>query len=338
MRLKVLSLLLAMCSLALAAPEKPIVIAHRGASGYLPEHTLAAKALAYGMGADYLEQDVGLSKDNVPIVLHDLVIDTLTDVAKKFPDRKRVDGRYYALDFTLAELKTLHVTERINPKTGEQALPKRFPIWKSSFQLVTLEEELQMIQGLNKSTGRNVGIYPEIKSVAWHRNQGYDVSRVVLEVLARYGYKTKSDPVFVQCFDFNECKRIRNDLGYKGRLLLLLGDRKGGDNTDFPYFKTKAGLEEAAKVVDGIGPNITAIVSGTSMSDLHFTDLVKDAHAAGLLVHPYTARADQLPPYAPTLEDLFNVLYVQAGADGLFTDFPDRAVNFLRTHHVELKH
>ncbi|MEY3852675.1 MAG: hypothetical protein RI910_1655, partial [Verrucomicrobiota bacterium] len=100
---------------ALAAETRPLIIAHRGASGYLPEHTLAAKALAYGQGADFLEQDVVLSKDGVPVVFHDTHIDTTTDVARKFPGRQRTDGRFYALDFTIAELKQLNVAERFNP-------------------------------------------------------------------------------------------------------------------------------------------------------------------------------------------------------------------------------
>src|SRR6185503_3347980 len=171
----------------------PIVIAHRGASGYLPEHTLAAKALAHGMGADYLEQDVVLSRDGVPVVLHDIHIDTVTDVAKRFPGRARPDGRYYALDFTVAELKQLAASERFDPKTGLAVFPRRFPVGKSSFQVPTLEEELQLVQGLNASTGRVAGIYPEIKNPAWHRQQGHDVSRIVLDVLARYGYRTRAD-------------------------------------------------------------------------------------------------------------------------------------------------
>src|SRR6266478_3317261 len=152
------------------AAEK-IIIAHRGASGYLPEHTLEAKAVAHAMGADFLEQDLVLSMDGVPVVMHDIHVDTVTDVARRFPDRKRADGRYYAIDFTLAELKSLHITERFNPKTGRAVYEGRFPLWQSTFAIPTLEEELQLIQGLNRSTGRNVGIYPEIKSPSWHREK-----------------------------------------------------------------------------------------------------------------------------------------------------------------------
>src|SRR5262249_26330393 len=106
-----------------ARGAEPVVIAHRGASGYLPEHTLPAKALAYGMGADYLEQDVVLTRADQPLVLHDVHLDTVTDVAEVFPDRKRPDGRFYALDFTLAEIQSLRVTERIDPKTKRPVFP-----------------------------------------------------------------------------------------------------------------------------------------------------------------------------------------------------------------------
>ena len=111
----------------LMADQRPIVIAHRGASGYLPEHTLAAKAMAHAMGADFVEQDVVLSKDHVPVVLHDVHVDTISDVAQKFPGRHRSDGRFYAIDFDLAELQTLNVMERVDYRSGDVAFPKRFP-------------------------------------------------------------------------------------------------------------------------------------------------------------------------------------------------------------------
>jgi len=187
-----------LASASAAAVTPKIIIAHRGASGYLPEHTLPGKALAHAMGADYLEQDLVLSKDGIPVVLHDIVIDTVTDVAKRFPERKRADGRYYALDFTVADLKQLRVTERFDYRTGKPVFPARFPQWQGTFQIPTFEEELQFIQGLNRTTGRDVGIYPEIKSPAWHREQGQDVSRIILSVLERYGYRTKADKIFLQ--------------------------------------------------------------------------------------------------------------------------------------------
>src|SRR5688500_11476691 len=175
-----LTLLLLGASPAIAQPPpKSLVIAHRGASGYLPEHTIAAKAYAHALGADFIEQDFVLSKDAVPIVLHDIYVDPVTDVASRFPNRKRADCRYYALDSTDAELKQLRVTERFNAKTGKRVFPQRCPAHQSSFELSTFEEELQLIQGLNRSTGRVAGIYPEIKQPKWHRAHGHDISRAV---------------------------------------------------------------------------------------------------------------------------------------------------------------
>ena len=112
---------------------RPIVIAHRGASGYLPEHKLEAKALAFAMKADYLEQDCVLTADDVPVVLHDIQLDTVSDVARRFPRRRRDDGRFYAVDFTLDEIRSLRVTERFDRETGEAVYPQRFPLWQGDF-------------------------------------------------------------------------------------------------------------------------------------------------------------------------------------------------------------
>lgn len=312
----------------LAALAAKIVIAHRGASGYLPEHTLPAIAMAHAQGAHYLEQDVVLSKDNVPVVLHDIHIDTVTDVARRFPGRKRDDGRFYALDFTVAELKQLAASERFDPRTGAAVFATRFPVGKGSFQIPTLEEELQLIQGLNTSSGREAGVYPEIKEPAWHRSQGRDISPIVLDLLARYGYKTKTDKVYVQCFDEAEVKRIRTELGYKGRLVQLIeGSRPVLD--EHKHLRTPAGLAEIAKVADGIGPALSDVVARKGDGALEATSLVRDAHAVRLEVHPYTFRADALPPGVGSLEDLLRIALTDIGVDGVFTDHPDRAVAFL---------
>ncbi|MBC7368837.1 MAG: glycerophosphodiester phosphodiesterase [Undibacterium sp.] len=319
-----ISLVLAAASVASGAEARPLVIAHRGASGYLPEHTLAAKAMAHGMGADFLEQDLVLTKDDVPMVLHDVHIDTVTDVAKVFPGRKRADGRFYALDFTLVELKQLRVTERFNAKTGAPVFAKRFPAGLSEFHISTLEEELQFIQGLNRSTGRAVGIYPEIKQPKWHREQGHDISRIVLPILARYGYATKSDACFLQCFELAEVKRIRDELGWQGRIVMLIeGKAKGEDGADHNALCTPAGLKEIAAVADGIGPAIMRVVTWSSTGEVKLTGLVKTAHEAGLVVHPYTIRVDELPKNCPSAEALHAALFREAGIDGVFTDFTD---------------
>ena len=304
---------------AFAAETRPLIIAHRGASGYLPEHTLAAKALAYGQGADFLEQDVVLSKDGVPVIFHDTHIDTTTDVAKKFPGRQRADGRFYALDFTVAELKQLNVTERFNPKTGKAVFPKRFPVGLGSFQVVTLEEEILFIQALNRSAGRTVGLYPELKAPAWHLKEGRDLSAAVLPLLRKYGYDAKDSACYVQCFEYTEIKRLRGELGWKGKLIMLLG---GGSSP----LLTDAGLAELAKVVDGIGPPIGSYVAGKTPAERQVTDLAARARKAGLKSHPYTLRADELPKCVTSVDELLSALFNEAKVDGLFTDFPDLCI------------
>ena len=297
--------------------NKKIVIAHRGASGYLPEHTLPAKAMAYAMGADYLEQDIVLSKDNVPIVIHDIHLETVTDVAKKFPDRKRKDGKFYVIDFNFNELKQLNVSERFDPTTNMAVFPDRFPLFASTFKLHSLQEEIELIQGLNKSTGKNIGIYPEIKEPAFHQNEGKDISKIVLKILNDYGYKTKNDHCILQCFDAQELKRIRNE--FKSELFLV----------QLMEFKTDEKLEEISKYADGIGPWYQQIIKGKDENGKwKISDLVENAHKLNLKVHAYTFRADQLEDFE-TFEELLQVALYDANIDGIFTDFPDKAVNFI---------
>ena len=310
--------------------EGPIIIAHRGASGYLPEHTLESKALAYGMGADYLEQDVVLSKDDRPFVLHDIHLDTVTDVAEVFSDRARSDGRYYAIDFTADEIKRLHVHERVDLTKKTAVYAGRFPIGSSSFQVPTLAEEIELIQGLNKSTGRNVGIYTEIKAPVWHRDQGKDISKIVLLELARFGYRNRNDKAYVQCFDFAETRRLRHELRTNLRLVQLLAEKdwkvtdSGDENSE-----VAARLRQIAQYADGIGPSMTLIVRGVNDDGEPIsTSLVDQAHRVGLEVHPYTLRADALPDYVDSLPRLLEILFVDVGVDGVFTDFPDLAVTF----------
>jgi glycerophosphoryl diester phosphodiesterase len=301
------------CATLVAAEPAPTIIAHRGASGYLPEHTLAAKAFAYAQGADYLEQDLVLTKDGTLIVQHDVTLDSTTDVATRFPGRQRANGNFYAIDFTLAEVRQLRVLERFNPKSGKAVYAGRFPAGVGEFRINTFEEEIAFIQGLNKSTGRKVGIYPEVKLAAWHRQEGQDLSKAMLAVLARYGYATKTDRCYVQCFEYPELLRLRNELGWKGQLILLTGGKT-------PLLDTDDGLQGIAKVVDGIGPALSAIAEGRKP-----TGLVERAHAVGLKVHPYTLRTEALPKGFADGKDYFRFLTQEAKVDGLFTDFPDIA-------------
>lgn len=303
---------------------QPLVIAHRGASGYLPEHTLEAATLAFSQGADYIEQDLVLSRDGVPVVLHDIHIDTVSDVAQKFPKRHREDGRYYAIDFTLAELKTLVVRERQSLQ-NKQVFPTRYT-GSAHFSIATFEEQIELINELNRQFGRNVGLYPELKSPAWHRQQGMDISSVVLELLRQHGLDSMAKPIYLQCFDFAETQRLRSELGAKLKLVQLIGDNSWGEaDTDYEYLQTAEGLEEIAKVAQGIGVWIPQLVSPHSFKP---TALAESARAHNLNVHAYTFRRDALPP-SVTSDQLLHMLFKTVVVDGIFTDFSDVVINYL---------
>jgi len=309
--------------------DKPLVIAHRGAPGYLPEHTLEGQAMAYAQGADFIEQDVVLSRDGVPLVLHDLYLDAVTDVAEVFPDRARADGRFYAIDFTAAEIQALRVSSRIDLDTGGPAFPGRFPLGLGDFRVPTLDQSIELVQGLNASTGREVGIYTEIKAPAWHAEEGQDLARIVVETLADYGYEEPEDPVFLQSFEWPATQRLRGELGYDGRLIQLIGENRWNlaPNTDFDHLKSPEGLAEIAGVADGIGPWFGQIVEGRAGDGgLVTTALLEDAHGEGLAVHPYTFRADRVPDFAPSFEALVEMFLFDLGVDGIFTDHTDRAL------------
>lgn len=315
----------------LCVAGQPIVIAHRGASGYLPEHTVEAAAYAHALGADFIEQDVVLSKDDVLVVTHDIHVDTTTDVAVRYPDRKRADGRYYAIDFTWAELKALRVRERVDEKTGLAVFPKRFPSRAgdgAGFRLCTFDEQVALIQGLNRSTGREVGIYPEFKAPAWHQAQGKDVGLALLAALTRHGYTESNHRAYVQCFDPIALERLRTEHKTKLKLVQLIGDNADKESSaDYAAMRTPAGLKKVANYAQGIGPHLSHILAGRAADGSpQLTPLVANAHALGLAVHAYTFRADQLPPGVPNLDALLTAFVDGANVDGLFIDHPDAAV------------
>jgi len=314
-------------------PAKKLVIAHRGASGYLPEHTIAAKAMAYAQGADYIEQDLVMTKDNELVVLHDRYLDTVTNVASVFPGRSREDGRFYVIDFTLNEIQQLSVSERFEIEDGvaTPVFEDRFPLWKSSFRVHTFSEEIELIQGLNQSTGKSIGLYPEIKSPAFHRDEGKDIASATLDILNQYGYRTRSDRVFLQCFDPYELQRIRKDL-LPARKMDLALIQLIGTSEQYKSFLNADGMKQLATFVDGIGPSALLLVEKESTApNIRSTGLTEFAHAAGLKVHPYTFRRerDQMPPYAKDYDELLQVFFDEIGVDGVFTDFPDLTVQYL---------
>lgn len=325
-----------------------IVIAHRGASGYLPEHTLESKALAYMMGADYLEQDLAMSKDDYLIVIHDIYLDRLTDVAEKFPERVRDNGRYYVIDFTLEELKSLNFTEGFIIDNGQkvQEYENRFPMFTSTFKLHTFEEEIEFIQGLNKTMGKDVGIYVETKAPWFHKQHNKDISKATLEVLNKYGYTKKEHKVFFQTFDYPDLKYVQESLfpaynmDLKTILLYAYNDwhetyeYENGRWQLFDYepLMTFKGMKEVSYYATGTGPSYDMIIDRekSNIDNIVLTDFVKNSHANNMICHPYTVRKDKLPPYVRNVDELYNALYFKADVEGLFTDFTDLAVNFLK--------
>jgi glycerophosphoryl diester phosphodiesterase len=290
------------------ASADTLVIAHRGASGYLPEHTLPAVAVAHAMRADYIEQDVVLTKDDQAIVLHDTTLDRTSDVARRFPDRARDDCHFYAIDFNLSEIRQLRVGERQHA-VGDAAFSGRFPGQTEILRIPTLEEEIQLIQGMNLSTGRDVGIYVELKDPAFHAEEGKDLPGIVLEKLQQYGYLKTEDRAFIQCFDADTLKSLRNRTRLS--LVQLLGDEE----------LSQARAMEIAEYADAAGPSIVDLAKAP--------EFVEFAHKAGLNVHPYTFRVDQLPENLDSFDQLMDFFVAGLQVDGVFTDHPDLARGYL---------
>lgn len=277
-----------------------LVIAHRGASGYLPEHTLPAYELAIRQGADIVEPDVVLTRDGVPICLHDITLERTTNVAEVFPDRARDDGRWYAADFSLREIEQLEIRglqEPIARAAGESreqlARQHRIP---------TLARFLELIRAHETASGRSIGVIPELKRPSFHRGEGLSLEKAALSVLAQYGYERADDACIIQCFEFDALKRLRDEHGSELRLVYLAGNRRA--------LERPGSLAEIAAVANAIGPN-RRLIEETDGA------LVREAHAAGLKVYPWTFGAEQ----AAMVE-----MFYRFGVDGLFTDYPDLGV------------
>jgi glycerophosphoryl diester phosphodiesterase len=317
--------------------KHPIIIAHRGASGYLPEHTLAAKALAHAMGADFIEQDVVLSRDGTPLVLHDIHLDTTTDVAQCFPERARADGRFYAIDFDLEEIRKLRVHERTHPngiRQGQAVYPQRFPAQPGLFQVPTLAEEITLLAGLDRSRGCRTGLYLELKAPNWHRREGFDLPAAVVRVLQDSGYWDRPEQVYLQCFDDRTLRELRDDYATTLPLIQLIADSSWGEDSevDYDFLRTEAGVAYVASYAQGIGPWLSHLYLGKSTSGTaQFSTLVELAQKQGLLVHPYTLRRDELPTGVASFTELLDLVVRQLRVDGMFTDFPDLVRDYLAT-------
>jgi glycerophosphoryl diester phosphodiesterase len=324
-----------------AAPARPIVIAHRGTSGERPEHTLAAYELAIDQGADYVEPDLVVTKDLVLVARHENELSGTTDVAERpeFEDRRRtkdIEGQmvtgWFAEDFTLAELRTLRVKERV------PAIRPANARYDGLFQIPTFAEIVQLVRAKEVETGRTIGLYPELKHPTLLLEQeGIDTVDLLVSELKRYGLAGADAPVFIQIFEVSPLQRL--DKLVDTPLILLISSE--GGPYDEPSLRwadlmTPSGLAGVAQYADGIGPFLGHVIAPDGTP----TALVADAHAAGLKVHPWTLRKENgfLPepmrsPGGPEAEGQWQALFAAAiasGADGFFTDNVKELVGLLR--------
>jgi glycerophosphoryl diester phosphodiesterase len=326
-----------------AVHKKPIVIAHRGASGYLPEHTLAAYSVAILQGADFIEPDLVMTRDGELIARHDNRLDLTTDIAARpeFARRrgtKEVDGvsvtGWFSEDFTLAEIKQLRAVERI---PDIRPANRRFD---GQFTVPTLREILELVRAYEKLVGRSVGIYPETKHPTHFDRLGLPLEPPLVALLREHGYTRKEHPVYLQSFEPSSLQKLR---ALTPLPLIQLLDEAGAPTYD--DMATPEGLARVAAYADGIGPNKERVIArdGANRVASPPTDLVRDAHAAGLLVHAYTFRAENffLPVGLrrgadPTVHGDLDAeirAFLTAGIDGLFVDHPPiarRAVDGFR--------
>ena len=319
--------------------KKPLIIGHRGASGERPESTLMAFRLAIAQGADFIEPDLVMTKDGHFVVRHENDISQTTDVASRaeFAGRKTtkdVQGQsvtgWFTEDFTLAELKTIRCRERL-PK-----LRPRSATFDGQETIPTYQQVLDLAKSESARLKRLIGTYPEMKHPSHFAGLGLPMERRLADILKTNDLDSPTAPVFIQCFDVAPLKTIMT-LCKAPRVQLV---SSGGGPTDAPLaykdMVSASGLKAISAYANGVGPDY-AMVIPTVDGDLGpATALVRDAHAVGLAVHPWTVRAENafLPPKLRNGADpmvhgnvdaLYHALYA-AGVDGLFSDFPGLAV------------
>ncbi len=322
------------------AIAEPMIIAHRGASGERPEHTLAAYERAIDQGADFIEPDLVLTKDGVLVARHENEISGTTDVADhpEFADRrttKQIDGQamsgWFTEDFTLAELRTLRARERLpDMRSANRRFDGLYPV-------PTFEEILQLVRAKEAEAGRRIGLYPETKHPSYFAGIGLPHQAPLLALLDRYGYATEADPLFIQSFEVGNLKALRASSRLR---LIQLVDAEGGpaDLPGTPYADMLSieGLKAIADYADGVGPSAALVWTPEGA-----TALVGRAHDAGLQVHVWTLRMENsfLPSLFQRPDDPLGrgdfAAYVRAmaatGVDALFSDFPAQARAALST-------
>ncbi|MFJ5040965.1 glycerophosphodiester phosphodiesterase [Streptomyces parvulus] len=325
----------------------PTVIGHRGASGYRPEHTFGSYELALDMGADIVEAgDLVPTRDGHLVCRHEPEIGGTTDVAghPEFADRKRtklLDGvsttGWFTEDFTLAELKTLRATERIPANRPHNSL------YDGRWEIPTFEEVLRWQNEQTRRRGRQVWIYPELKHPTYFRKLGLGTEERLARLLRKYGKDRGNSPVIVQSFEPTSIQRMNRLVGNPLAVLLSGANTRPwdfvetGDPRTTADLVTPKGLREIASYAQGIGPTLDLIIPRDSAGRLtEPTTLVRDAHRAGLVLHPYTMRNEN--PFLPAefrkgtdpdaYGDAFGAFrtYFATGIDGIFTDNPDTGV------------
>jgi glycerophosphoryl diester phosphodiesterase len=361
----VLTLLSAIALIALMAPiadakrakreNRPLVIGHRGASGFLPEHTLQAYRLAIKLGADYIEPDIVATKDGVLIARHEPLLGDSdpsttgdsTDVGEhpEFASRettRNLDGvpttGFWASDFTLAEIKTLGARQTRSGRPTE---------FNGKFKVPTLQEIIRLVKNRSRKLGRKIGIYPETKHPTFHKDLGLPLESRLVTVLKKNGLNRRTARVFIQSFEQANLKQLNGMTPVRLVQLVDANDTDANGNPTFAppfdrpydwtvsgrmdlfsYFATNPGLDEIKTYADGIGPWKVYIIptTGGGSGDVKPpTDLIQRAHARGLLVHTWTFRDDAFPtgyPGGPVEEYL---AFYRLGIDGVFSDFPDTA-------------
>lgn len=309
------------------------MIGHRGACGYLPENTLASFAMAVAMGADAVECDVVLTKDDQLVVLHDLHLENVTDVQRIFSGRFRSDAHFRVIDFLLEDIQRLAVNERTVDGSGKALFSNRFPVGASFFHVPTLSQVIELIWGLNQSMGKKVTLFVEIKAPAWHEKNGKGIISAVIDTLDDHLKQARLPDAAILSFDPDCLKRIRRQCRFDIPLIQLIGAPGWPDVTDeCEHLKTKQGLKQITAYAHAIGPWLNHIaVEDKGTGALKTTSLVENAHKAGLEVYPFTFRADTPAVYAPRIQDLFELFIDDIGVDGVITDFPDLAVDYLKS-------
>ncbi|QJB69337.1 glycerophosphodiester phosphodiesterase [Parasphingorhabdus halotolerans] len=322
--------------------EPPIIIAHRGASGERPEHTLAAYQLAIEQGADFIEPDLVLTKDDVLVARHENEISGTTDVADKpeFADRKTtkiIDGQeisgWFTEDFTLAELKTLRAKERLPDLRAANTQ------YDGRYEIPTFAEVLDLLKAHEANTGQRIGVYPETKHPGYFASIGLAHEEPLLKLLAQYGFEDGDDPVFIQSFEVGNLKVLNAKTEI--RLVQLVASEGGPPDVDgqtYASMITPDGLKEIATYADGLGPPKEMVIGRNALGQLtEPTRLVQAAHKAGLVVHPWTFRRENY--FLPTdfksgidpagTGDLEGEIlrFIAAGVDGIFSDNPAQAVS-----------